>query len=740
MRRLTPSVICLLFLSCASREARLEKAPRPVNRQEEAASTHVSVLSVARWEEFAEALQPTFNLTADKALVEAVPATMRLEEKLVDAFLARLKLAPPTSSSTAATMASSTGSSSTTNGATSAVAGTNDSSSTTTNEGSGNVASATNQTFTPPQASSLGPATSVLAGDIALDPMTRYRAATALFQEVQIINRYIRDAAVRRNSVPFVVRLQVSLLPVLRAQAYDASTTFAFFSGGTTPTAPPFPNARSAPRDFLSNAVASLAQEAPTVSKTGEPLPEGQRVRKQLSGGNKQPDSYQCGIEQEAPTVVPLLVTDSLENSLHSRSLAVLRDFGLALNMLNAGFGAGLDVQRQRSQVATLVGNDLNSLLTVGRVADNALRVRLGAAQQADARYAMVPQTHSITVLVLVPRSLMTACKPWAGLRLLSRTDVTDSIRGITLRGRTELEATALLNDVKRLYKIPDVDMTELLAFAQKRDQAGFMKALGDKVTYPESIWLDVVSVMIGGRYAPAEIELPEEHNPDLLQSQAATVFDNTKDASTITLAGGKDLLASQLTANLNVTKDAKAFTLPAAKIEILNSGRGMRLTFASLVALGLAKAGDSPVLELRIRRDGPAWADQSRKFNDWVVRSATLSYLAAAPPEAPKTQAVAELSTSSAAIVSEKGSGTIQVLFKINDASKRPRVSVGGADVSAIKSTPEGVLLADAEGWTLTKAGTVAVTLTNLVPGNTVTFTLIDEKKSVGELKVPIK
>jgi hypothetical protein len=693
-----------------------------VDRQEEAASTHISVLSVARWDEFAEALQPTFGLTPDKAFAEAVPATMRLEEKMVDALLARVKLAPPTSGTTATSTSTSENSTSTADDTTTATGSTSDSTTSTTTRAPGNVATATNQQFTPPQASTLGPAASVLTGDIALDPMTRYRAATALFQEVQILNRYIRDAAVRRQAIPYVVRLQISLLPVLRGQAYDAMTTFAFFSGPASPASPLL----VAQQTFLESAIASRSFGAgvPTQAATTSP-------------------GTTCNTDHDAPVIVPLLVTDSLENALHSRSLAVVRDFGVALSLLTGGFGAGLDVQKQRNQIASLVGNDLNSLLTIGRVADNALRVRLGAMQQADARFAMVPQTHSVTVLVLVPKTLFAKpaeCLP--GISLLSRTDITDSVRGITLQERTHAEADALLNAVRTRYGLStELDMRELLLMAQRRQQGAFFKKLGEKIRYPQSIWLDILSVAAGSRYAPAQIELPPPHDSDLSATQNATLLDNMKDAATITLSGGRDLLSSRLAATLTVTKEGKAYTLPAAKLEVTGNGRQLRITFPSPGALNLAKAGDAPSLMLQITNSRPLWSESAD--DTWVLQAGQLAYLANAAPEAGKSPAaVVEMSISVPAIVSEKGAGAIQVTFKINDASTKVLFSAEGGDITAIRSTPDGALVvADGGRWAVAKAGVASVSLSNLVVGNTVTLALVgDDSKTIGQVRVPVK
>jgi len=34
--------------------------------------------------------------------------------------------------------------------------------------------------------------------------MLRYAAATALYQEVKLLNRYVQDAAIRKDYVPYV--------------------------------------------------------------------------------------------------------------------------------------------------------------------------------------------------------------------------------------------------------------------------------------------------------------------------------------------------------------------------------------------------------------------------------------------------------------------------------------------------------------------------------------------------------
>jgi hypothetical protein len=58
--------------------------------------------------------------------------------------------------------------------------------------------------------------------------------------------------------------------------------------------------------------------------------------------------------------------------------------------------------------------------MTVGRVSDNTIRVRLGAVRKTTDSYVMVAQTHHVTLLLLVPRGE-------SHLNLVARTTFTDA-------------------------------------------------------------------------------------------------------------------------------------------------------------------------------------------------------------------------------------------------------------------------------------------------------------------------
>lgn len=317
--------------------------PHRVERQADAGSTHVAVTFVAPWDEFVDDLQPKFEMSAARALDLVVPDTLFLDEKVLDALGLRLKLAPPRTSIFETT---------------------------TEKEATGQPPTRTSEVTTktePGDVSKLGGAEPgagsrtaaglpTLAKSLGLDPMLRHWAALALFQEVRLLNRYVQRAALRSDYRPYVVRLQVSVIPAARNQPYDAYATFSFFNRKDVPETGITPLEKAEQRAF------------------------------------------------RVPYVIPLLVTDNLEASVHTGTVDTVRQLGFALSLLVKGFAVSAEVERLLEELKSVLGRDLNSLLTVARLSDNTLRVRLGALSQAEARYAMVPRTHNVTLLILVAK------------------------------------------------------------------------------------------------------------------------------------------------------------------------------------------------------------------------------------------------------------------------------------------------------------------------------------------------
>jgi hypothetical protein len=561
--------------------------------------------------------------------------------------------------------------------------------------------------------------------------MARYAAATALYQEVQLLSRYVRDATIRTDSVPYVVRLQVSLLPVLRGQAYDAHALVSFFSGGNTPVTPNLVITDASPRVSESRLVNALFQQPP------QPL-AGNNAAAQLDEFN-----FEKCPAFAPPMVVPLLVTDNLESAAHSRSLATIREMGLALGILSGNFAAGANLDSVQRSLASLVGNDVNGLLTVGRVSDNTLRVRLGAMLQAESRYAMVPRTHNVTVLLFVPRQLTKdkTCPP--KVRLVARTEITDAVRGRTLESRTPAEIALRLQDVATRYNVTAdaTTLERLRVLVQMNDYQQFAKALIDinpnqeplavrqrrNLKYAEAIWLELTELLVGSQFSPSTFELPAPADPSLPDPMVrALLLDDGKNAATVTIVGGNNLLASQLSASLRVTESgtptAREFVLPATKVDVPESRQVVQFSFRSVTPLvtDITKAR----FELTVSRVSPAWEGTNERES-----YRNMQFISVAQPQ--PAESPFSVTSGARVIASRDGSGTIQVTFKRKpEAQGKVLLSVTGADLTAIQSaSPQDSIARSGAEVLISKDGTAELKLSNLTPESEVEVVLRDEK-----------
>lgn len=335
---------CFLAIAGCSSSGLKSAEPLTVKYNAEAASTHLSIDSVGSWYSYAEALQPNFKMTEQSALNAVVPTNLHFEEAVRNAFGASLKLAPSTSSITE--------------------------SFTTTLDSTGNEEKQGTQTrsrnsgdgssITLPNTSSLlspqkmenteaieegGSSLQSISPTVDLDPFLRHSAATSLYQEVELINRYIKDAALKKDFRPYLVRMNVNLMPKARNLPYDAYINVSMFSKGQA---------------------ANL------------------------------------------PIVLPLLVSDNIEAAMQSRSNTDLLNLAFGLSLLNAGnFGSvGLDSYSEDFQ--SIFGRDMNSLLSVTRSSSNTLKIRLGANLSSGSVYTMIPRNHKISFVVLAPLGVET--------------------------------------------------------------------------------------------------------------------------------------------------------------------------------------------------------------------------------------------------------------------------------------------------------------------------------------------
>ncbi len=525
--------LALLSVSCRQGGGIERRALRSTSVRD-AGSVHLAVLAVAPWSHYASALQPGFHLSADEA------RSMVVRDSVSEIELGRSQV--------------------------------------------GIGASAAERATTAPALPVPGPPesrlTAVSAPRERPDAMLEYWNATALYQEVQLLNRSLRDAAIPSGHRAYMVRLQVGLVPRKRHQPYDVYTTLSFFS----------------PEEQPSGVEARLAGLTP-----------GTSLRGTITGS-----------PPTGPSVLPILVTDNLEAGSISRAQEDVQRLSVLLAGLPGSFAAQAAADLMSSSFsAQVAGRDLNSLLTVSRVSDNTLRVRIGAMREPSAGHAMVPRNHYVTLLVMVPEEAP------AAVQVLARTSLVDTETGAELAETDEGELALLFDSVRRsngFAELGDDALEELLAFAQRNDQRGFHARLRERLgaAHPgssaaQALWLDLVSLMVGSRWASSWIELPGhgrwEILPETFYAQTAVVRDDGRGAAEVSLHGARFADGVDVAAQLRLIVNGREVGLPAESVALDSAARRIRITFPSLAALGLADEARS-ALAL-----GLSWAGERVDF-----------------------------------------------------------------------------------------------------------------------------
>lgn len=630
-----------------------------VCRQEDAASAHIAVISVAPWDAYRDAVQPNFKLSSDDAFALSLPNTLALEQKVVDALGLTAKVAlPGTSMSETKTLHSETGKPTI---ETHDLAQTNSS------------GDASKLTFSPSPAGTrtaagLPPSTSVLGVPLGTDPMLKFLAADALYQEVQIINRYVKDAAVFENFLPYLVRFEVSLMPRRRNLSYDAYTLISFFHG-----------------PWL------------------EPREPASKSEVQ---------------------VLPMLVTDDLESLMESRSIDQVRQIAFALAAAVHGVGVSGDIQKLNETLRTALGRVFNSTFMVARVSDNTIQCRFGAAYQAESKYAMIPQTHKVSLLVLVPREKAAVPeRDERTIRVVAKTTLTDPISGATLKEQTRSEEQAEL--IKLLERrgvanqIASSDAYDLRKYMAANNFYDFKEKLlqmNPNITYPEAIWVEVTSIRNRHSVSSATFTVPQQ-DPGLIKDRielaghVPTLQDDGKGMSaTLLLLRGLNLTSSQLGAFLTITPKRSgkpALTFAADSIGIAGGGNQINFSFPSISPYKLTDTNG--ILDA----DAKLTLYTSGRNSTNLLAGANCSYIL--KPDAAK--AGFTISTRSKFINTDgTNAGSCQVLFTEKKPDAKIRFIVQGAELNTVQSASDGLTVQpDVDGWIVSTNGTVKLLLGNL-------------------------
>lgn len=369
-----------------------------------------------------------------------------------------------------------------------------------------------------------------------VEAQLKYTLATSLIQYVRLTNRYVRDMVQLQDHDAYVVRVQIGLMPLSREAQYDTYVDVAFFMGDTS--------------------------------------------------------------SPSTPRVVPLLATDSLEGLLQARSNAEVKDLAFQLRALVQTVGGGVDAQRLVQQLDAVSGQDLNSLLTVGRASDNVLRVRLGAAAQPSGRFVMLPRTYTVPVVLLVPRSQQPRSS--SQISAVSKTVFVNALTGKVRRSRLRWNDLGNLEPIRGTYELFEYkdkvyDLTEC---ARTNDYAKFVKIIKEadgkesNVERLGKLWLEALSLRATEAIQTVTFPLPAKDIGAPPPPQTAVLYDDGKGAIA-SLHGGRDLDRMSLQAVLEIAAP-NGNTVSAIKLRAASEAarsadqRDVQFHFASPGAAGL--------------------------------------------------------------------------------------------------------------------------------------------------------
>lgn len=649
-------VMIFLFWGCAGTPF---FTSHEVRTQSEAGTVNVSVSLVAPWEDYVATLQPRFDLSAEKALEKVIPKTAVMEEKLLDALSLKAKVGLPQASGTTGSVPADTA-------------------------------------IPEPQerkASDL-PGLPDKEKTISREPMMEYSAAAALYQEIQILNSYIKHAALKYDYQPYVVRLQVGLLPYAKNQPYDVYTTFSFF---------------------------------PSCYKEG--------IRK----------------EHQKAFVLPLLVTDNLEGLLKSRSRDKLRQLALAASFIAQGAGGEIGVNKLHEDLRSIMGTDYNSLMTVSRVTDSAIQVRLGAYNQPTAGNAMIPRNHFVTFVLMVPKTLVEGTCGVPQVQVAAKSVMRHSEKGTALaEGMSKAEQLDEMKKVLKKYDPPcnptEEEINHLFVALYENDYPKFYSTLKNVTsqktsphpklcTFARIIWLDGIEITQQDDYIAQIFDLPRPVSPNWPdESQPLLLLDDGKESLSVRLYGGSGMQSNRVNARLNLKlKEDQSLPVMANAVSVEAEGRDLLLLFPSLK--------DWKIADMELKGNQlqgstveifPSTNDRWHKPQEKVSKTyKVISYLIKEKPEPPVNFTVR---TPLDSIVADgKANGKLKLFIESKkDKNKEPLVDtleITLANAQLEKVVPGNQVKIE-QGKIMAKADTtLTLTLSNLIDGNKLTIKAVGKK-----------
>jgi hypothetical protein len=722
--------------------------PYRVDTQPGAGAVNISVTMVAPWEEYIATLQPEFKLTAEEALSKVIPKTTLLEEKLLRALSLKTRI------------------------------------------GLSQSGELPGGTTGPSAAEEKDVAT--LPGlqekdkSIAGEPTQEYQVAAALYQEIQLLNRYVEDAALKYDYRPYVVRIQVAVLPYTRYQPYDVYTTFSFF---------PFNETKGKLKEirFKGNIeevkegeiikgnlkeikVDGKIKDIKKIKNNGEikeirfkgdieEIKQGKIIKdktkeneikeirfkgdlQEIKVDGEIKDIKDINIKTWPAIVLPLFATDSLEGTLHSRSLDAIRQLAFALSFQTKGVGGEVQAQKLREELLSVMGMDINSLMTVSRVTDSSIQVRLGAARHPTAGHAMIPRTHYITCLLMVPKELAEEKKYIPQVKVLAKSIFRDIKNGKPLPTRNlGDEKREMRRILRRKYgwKLLDGETSDLFRYLFLNDYAGFFETLkkidevkGSHVrSFAREIWLHFIENCGRSEIAASTFDLPRPIKPELPPEICQTVLllDDGKTTTTGYLLGGRGMIPSRMSAQLKLRLESgDQLPFMATDVKVGPGGKDPVLLFPSLKAWNISdmkcKGSRLEGSEIIISHTRGRWNTIDKDVEERTYK--TVLYRGKEPPKPVPLNFTLRAPVDS--VVAKGGAGQLKLFLTVKKKNNTLLVDVveitSDAQVDAVQAEqPATAKLVQEKIMVQGGDTTLTLTLSNLVTNKKITIKAAGKK-----------
>ncbi len=404
--------------------------------------------------------------------------------------------------------------------------------------------------------------------------MLQYQLAAALYQEVAMLNEFIKQADSKRESRAYVVRLNLQAMMYAQNPPVDLYTTLSLFAG-----------------DYA--------------------------VDPKESGD---------GLGKHRVKVIPMLVTDSIESAMRSRSRREIVDFAASIAGGVGSVGGSAGLNRRYDQILSALGRSFNSTYQIIRSTDNTIRVKLGAAYQilddqgrfpkdGGSDLGLISRTAPITLLVVVEKTDGYEESWPASLSVFARTSYRDPRTGRVRESSIDMPRRFHRIRQTELYRVyglkSTMDALAQDAFSNRRDSGPINSTLGTlarhvsenrfkeftetlekfrtarginsgEVDLGPLLWTLLAENFSDLEASFTTISLDNQRVPDLkalLPKTRPALLDDGKSLR-VTISNGKFLDESSLTATLVIPNSQEYTRFQATKLSSRNGGAVVDIEF----------------------------------------------------------------------------------------------------------------------------------------------------------------